>query len=69
MFVSALFAALLAFGVEPVTAMGLTAIFCIPLFVNILDLMEVDELFGMTPNAWTLVLVAFLGASAYGMLA
>ena len=67
MFLSSLFAAFLAFGVDPVTAMGYTAIFCIPLFLNVLDLISGD-LFGMSTEAWTFVLVAFIGASAYGML-
>ena len=68
MFVSSFFSALLAFGVEPVTAMGYTAIFCIPLFQGVLDLVTVDELFGLSPQAWTAVLFVFIGASAYGML-
>ena len=38
MFLSSLFAALLAFGVDPVMAMGYTSIFCIPLFSAVLDL-------------------------------
>ena len=67
MFLSSLFAALLAFGVDPVTAMGYTAIFCIPLFLAVLTLISGD-LFGMSTEAWTFVLVAFIGASAYGML-
>ena len=67
MFLSSLFAALLAFGVDPVTAMGYTSTFCIPLFSAVLDLISGD-LFGMSTEAWTFVLVAFIGASAYGML-
>lgn len=67
MFLSSLFAALLAFGVDPVTAMGYTSIFCIPLFLAVLELVSGD-LFGMSTEAWTFVLVAFIGASAYGML-
>ena len=67
MFLSSLFAALLAFGVDPVMAMGYTSIFCIPLFFAVLELVSGD-LFGMSTEAWTFVLVAFIGASAYGML-
>ena len=67
MFLSSLFAALLAFGVDPVTAMGYTSTFCIPLLLKILELVSGD-LFGMSTEAWTFVLVAFIGASAYGML-
>ncbi len=69
MFVSSLFAALLAFGIEPVAAMGYTSVFCIPLLLGVLDLVEVDELFGLSPQVWTIIIVLFMGASAYGMLA
>lgn len=68
MFISSLFAALLAFGMEPVTAMGYTSIACLPLFLTILDLSNFDELCGMGRGAWTFVLIAFFAASAYGML-
>lgn len=68
MFVSSLFSALLAFGMEPVTAMGYTSIFCVPIFMAVLDLITVDELFGLSTQAWTVTLIAFIGASAYGML-
>lgn len=69
MLVSSLFSALLAFGVKPEEAMGYSAIFCIPLFLSFIDLVSADKLFGLSPQAWTIVLVAFVGASAYGMLA
>ena len=65
MFVSSLFAALLAFGVE---AMGYVAIFCPPLFLRFFDLMTVDELFGLGAGAWSFIIIAFSAASAYGML-
>lgn len=68
MLVSSLFFALLAFGVKPEEAMGYSAIFCIPLFLSFI-LVSADKLFGLSPQAWTIVLVAFVGASAYGMLA
>ena len=68
MFISSLFAALLAFGMEPVTAMGYTSIACLPLFLTILDLSTFDVLCGMGRGAWTFVLIAFFAASAYGML-
>lgn len=69
MFVSSIFAALLTFGVKPSVAMGYSAIFFIPLFLSVLDLVEAEKLCGLTPHAWAILLVAFLGVSAYGMLA
>ena len=68
MFVSSLFSALLAFGADPVWAMGCTALFCLPLFLSVLDLVSVETLFGLSPGGWMVVLVVFIGASAYGML-
>ena len=68
MFVSSLFAALLAFGMEPVIAMGYTAIFFLPYILSVLDLVTVDVLLGMSPQTWSFVLVAFIGASVFGML-
>lgn len=68
MFVSSLFTALLAFGMDAVRAMGFTAIACLPLFLGVVDLIEKDEIFGMSPQGWAVVLVAFIAASAYGML-
>ncbi|KAL7477265.1 hypothetical protein ACHAW6_003078 [Cyclotella cf. meneghiniana] len=69
MFVSSIFAALLTFGVKPSVAMSYSAIFFIPLFLSVLDLVEAEKLCGLTPHAWAILLVAFLGVSAYGMLA
>ena len=68
MLISSLFAALLAFGVKPETAMGYSSIVCIPLMLNVLDLVTADEIFGLSIKAWTIILFAFIGASAYGML-
>ena len=68
MFVSSLFAALLAFGVSPTEAMGYVAIFCPPLFLRFFDLMTVDELFGLGAGAWSFIIIVFSAASAYGML-
>lgn len=69
MLVSSFFAALLTFGVKPNVAMGYSAIIFIPLFLSVLDLVETEKLCGLTLHAWAIVLVAFLGVSAYGMLA
>lgn len=68
MFCASLFAALLAFGVDPVKAMGYTSIAIIPLFLAVLDLVAANELFGLSKEAWTLVMISFVGVSAYGML-
>ena len=69
MFVSSLFSALLAFGVDPVKAMGYAAIGCLPLFVSFIGLVADDaQVFGLNPEQWTVVLVLFIGASAFGML-
>jgi hypothetical protein len=68
MFISSLYAALLAFGVDPVKAMGYTAIFAIPLFQSVIDLSTADKILGLSPGGWTIALVVFVGASAYGML-
>ena len=69
MFVSSLFSALLAFGVDPVKAMGYAAIGCLPLFVTFIGLVADDaQVFGLNPDQWTIVLVLFIGASAFGML-
>ena len=68
MFISSLFFALLSFGVEPVTAMGYIAIACMPMILGVLDLVKVDVLFGMHPQAWTFVMIAFIGAFAFCML-
>jgi hypothetical protein len=69
MFVSSLFSALLAFGVDPINAMGYAAIGCIPLFVSFIGLAADDaQVLGMNPQQWTFVLVLFIGASAFGML-
>ena len=68
MFVSSLYTALLAFGMDAVQAMGFTAIACLPLFLGVVDLIEKDEIFGMSLQGWAVVLVAFIAASAYGML-
>ncbi|KAL9179123.1 hypothetical protein ACHAXT_000165 [Thalassiosira profunda] len=56
MFVSSLFSALLAFGADPVWAMGCTALFCLPLFLSVLDLVSVETLFGLSPGGWMVVL-------------
>jgi hypothetical protein len=69
MLISSVFAALLAFGIAPSQAMGYSSIFCIPLMLSVLDLVTVDEIFGLSKNAWTVILIALVGASAYGMLA
>eukprot|EP00978_Attheya_sp_CCMP212_P016419 scaffold43007_cov54-Attheya_sp.AAC.2 len=68
MFVSSLFAALLAFGMEPVTAMGFASLACLPLVLAVIDLISVEEIYGMSPQGWGVVLVAFILASSYGML-
>ncbi len=69
MFVSSLFSALLAFGVDPIKAMGYAAIGCIPLFVGFIGLAADDaQVFGLNPEQWTFVMVLFIGASAFGML-
>lgn len=68
MFISSLFAALLAFGMDAVQAMGFVAIACLPMILAVVDLIEKEEIFGMSPQGWAVVLVAFIGASAYGML-
>jgi hypothetical protein len=69
MFISSFYSALLAFGVEPVAAMGYAAVACVPLFFSLLDLFEVDELFGLSPGSWMAALAVFCGVSAFGMLA
>jgi undecaprenyl pyrophosphate phosphatase UppP len=69
MLISSLFAALLAFGIAPSQAMGYSSIFCIPLMLSVLDLVTADEVFGLRKNTWKVILIAFVGASAYGMLA
>lgn len=68
MLISSLFATLLAFGIKPDQAMGYSAIFCLPLFLTVLDLVVVDEIFGVSTKVWTLLLYVFIGASVYGML-
>ena len=69
MFISSLFSALLAFGMGPVKAMGYTAIACLPLFKSFIGLVEEDAvIFGLNPEQWILLLVLFIGASAFGML-
>ena len=69
MFVSSLFSALLAFGVDPVKATGYAAIGCLPLFVTFIGLVANDaQVLGMNPDQWTIVLILFIGASAFGML-
>lgn len=69
MLISSLFAALLAFGYEPAQAMGISAIFCAPLMLTVLDLCTKDEIFGLGVKAWTFIILAFIGSSVYGMLA
>eukprot|EP01083_Nonionella_stella_P065164 170502_1 len=70
MFISSFYTALLSFGVDPIASMGYTAIFCIPLFLSVLDLVDDEDqlLFGLSTQAWTFILVTFIGTSAYGML-
>lgn len=69
MFVSSLFSALLAFGVDPVKAMGCAAIGCFPLFLSFIGLVEDDAvIFGLTAEQWTFVAALFVGASAFAML-
>jgi hypothetical protein len=69
MFVSSLFSALLAFGVDPVKAMGYAAIGCLPLFVTFIGLVADDaQVLGLNPDQWTIVIVLFIGLSAFGML-
>ena len=69
MFVSSLFSALLAFGVDPVKAMGYTAIGCLPLFVTFVGLVTDDaKMFGLNSEQWTFIAVLFIGSSAFGML-
>ena len=69
MFISSLFSALLAFGVDPVKAMGYVAIGCFPLFVSFIGLVEDDAVvLGLNPEQWTFVAALFVGASAFAML-
>eukprot|EP00984_Skeletonema_dohrnii_P006230 scaffold2239_cov114-Skeletonema_dohrnii-CCMP3373.AAC.11 len=69
MFVSSLFSALLAFGVDPVKAMGYAAIGCLPSFVSFIGLVAEDaQVFGLNSEQWTFIVVLFIGASAFGML-
>ena len=68
MFVSSLFASLLAFGVSPTTAMGYVAIFCPPLFLRLFDLMTVDELFGLSTGVWQFIFVVFTATFGLGIL-
>eukprot|EP00567_Pseudictyota_dubia_P014488 CAMPEP_0197446520 /NCGR_PEP_ID=MMETSP1175-20131217/11453_1 /TAXON_ID=1003142 /ORGANISM="Triceratium dubium, Strain CCMP147" /LENGTH=283 /DNA_ID=CAMNT_0042977653 /DNA_START=85 /DNA_END=936 /DNA_ORIENTATION=+ len=68
MFISSVFAAFLAFGVDPVRAMGFTSIACLPLMLSVFDLISADEIFGLSPSTWLVALFVFIGASAYGML-
>ncbi|KAK1747570.1 hypothetical protein QTG54_001533 [Skeletonema marinoi] len=69
MFVSSLYSAILAFGVDPVKAMGYAAIGCLPLFVSFIGLVADDaQVFGLNSAQWTFVVVLFIGASAFGML-
>ena len=69
MLISSLFSALLAFGLSPAEAMGYSAIFCAPLMLTVLDLCTKDEIFGLGVKAWTFIILSFIGASVYGMLA
>lgn len=68
MFVSSIFAALLAFGMDPVKAMGYASILCFFLFNSILDLVADDEIFGFGTSTWKAGFIIFYAALAYGML-
>ena len=69
MFVSSLFSTLLVFGVDPVKAMGYSAIGCLPLFATLVSLVADDaQIFGLNSEQWTFIVVLFIGASAFGML-
>jgi len=69
MFVSSLYSALLAFGVDPVKAMGYAAIGCLPLFLSFIGIVADDaKVFGLNSEQWTFIGVLFIGASAFGML-
>jgi len=69
MFVSSLYSALLAFGVDPVKAMGYAAIGCLPLFLSFVGIVADDaQVFGLNSEQWTFIGVLFIGASAFGML-
>jgi len=62
MFISSFYTALLSFGVDPIASMGYTAIFCIPLFLSVFDLIDDEDqlLFGLSTQAWAFILVAFM---------
>ena len=68
LFASSLYAALLAFGTDPVTAMGYAAIACLPVFLGVVDLASIDKLCGLDKGGWTFIFLVFFAASAYGML-
>lgn len=69
MLISSLFTTLLTFGVAPDKAMGYSAIFCLPMMLTVLDLVTADEILGLSTKVWSIILIAFICTSVYGMLA